>query len=151
MADLLPVVSNPHAPISERSKMKAVGKVPSRYYNGLVGGIAEWPKFRPTLKKIERWAKEPDYGICIQTRYVRALDIDIDTEQAVAVEQAIWEELRIVLPQRFRPNSNKILMIFKTPGEIRKERLVTANGVIERLGTWATIRGRGDAPERGAL
>ena len=30
-ADLLPVVSNPKAPLSPRSHIKEVGKVPSRY------------------------------------------------------------------------------------------------------------------------
>ena len=67
-ADLLPVVSNPHAKVSTKSKMKSLGKTPSRYYGALVGGFAEWTQHQTTTQELSAWAKEPDYGICLQTR-----------------------------------------------------------------------------------
>ena len=78
-ADLLPVVSNPGAEISDLSKMKAIGKTPSQYNpQRKVVGLPKWTDRRSTGADVERWAKEPDYGICLQTREIRALDIDID-------------------------------------------------------------------------
>jgi hypothetical protein len=77
-AHLLPVVSNPHATISGNSNMAAIGKTPSRYNgNGEVSGIPKWTEFAATPGDIEKWKSEEDYGICLQTRAVRAFDIDI--------------------------------------------------------------------------
>ena len=76
--DLLPVVSNAEAKISPQSKMQALGKTPSRYNTRReVGGIPEWVSLKASIKQVEHWSKEPDYGICLQTRNIRALDIDI--------------------------------------------------------------------------
>src|SRR4051812_30511396 len=76
--DLLPVVSNLHAKISERSKMRDLGKTPSRYDSRReVVGIPKWTTNIATDKDVARWAKDNDLGICVQTRQVRAIDIDI--------------------------------------------------------------------------
>src|SRR5258708_31280695 len=83
-ADLLPVVSNPNAKIGESSKLRQLGKTPSRY-NKLrtVGGILDWTTKTTTPDEITSWSKQPDYGICIQTRRIRALDVDV-TDDALA-------------------------------------------------------------------
>ena len=76
--DLLPVVSNQGARIDPDSKLKGLGKIPSLYNaHGMAVGIAKWPEKVSTPRDVTRWQAQPDYGICIITRTVRALDIDI--------------------------------------------------------------------------
>ena len=68
-ADLLPVVCDIEAQISPASKIKKLGKVPTLFdSNGLVVGLKDWPLRKSTRKEIDRWASEPVYGICLQTR-----------------------------------------------------------------------------------
>ena len=70
-ADLLPVVSNPGAEISPRSKMKALGKTPSLYVDTKDGrrviGFTDWTDHFARPVNIDTWSREPDYGICLQT------------------------------------------------------------------------------------
>ena len=80
--DLLPVVSNPHAEISTRSKMRAIGKTPSIYNGaGLVAGFTDWTDHEATVSNLEAWSEVSDYGICVQTRRFRAIDIDVDDDE----------------------------------------------------------------------
>src|SRR3954468_4713210 len=75
--DLLPVVSNPNAAISDNSMMKALGKTPSLYNSsGKVIGIPKWTKAIANEHIVGRWASHADYGICLQTRKVRGIDHD---------------------------------------------------------------------------
>lgn len=134
--DLLPVVSNPQAQISPDSKMGGVGKTPSRYnHNRLAAGIPDWTQRRTSAAQIKAWQEEPDYGICIQTRRVRALDFDI-TDPALAARCREFVRARgLRLPCRSRANSPKFLLAFETPGELYKRRIKTAHGIIELLAT----------------
>lgn len=67
-AHLLPVVCNPGATISPDSKLKALGKTPSRYNRDRqVTGIAQWTGYVVTEHDFARWSNEPDYGICVRT------------------------------------------------------------------------------------
>ena len=136
-ADLLPVVSNPGATISPRSHLKGLGKVPSLYNpERQVVGIAGWTDRRSQLTDVERWARDPDLGICVQTRLVRALDVDVPhAAQALAIEQAIAEHLGLALPARRRGDSAKFLLAFVLRGDHAKRRLPTEHGVIELLAT----------------
>jgi Bifunctional DNA primase/polymerase, N-terminal len=113
---LLPVVSNPLAKISLRSTMTALGKTPSRYDSARqVTGITKWTQHVSRAADIERWSREPDYGICLQTHVVRAIDVDIpDAELAAAVESLIVEQLGgRRLPRRERANSSNFLLAFQ--------------------------------------
>lgn len=132
--DLLPVVSNPEAEISPASTLRAKGKVPSRY-NGShkVSGIENWTSHKATGNEIVRWSKEPDYGICIQTRHVRALDIDVTDEAASYGISSFLHERYAFLPQRSRENSAKTLFAFRLPGEYPKRILKCKQGIIEFL------------------
>lgn len=136
-ADLLPVVSNPHAEISPDSKMSDLGKVPSRYNRARkVAGISAWTKHAAKGDEITRWSKEPDYGICLQCREVRALDIDVaDPAAAMPIRIFIQMFLNKNLPFRYRTNSGKSLMAFRLPGEFSKRRFKVEGGVIEFLAT----------------
>lgn len=133
--DLLPVVSNPKATVSPRSNIKDVGKVPS-LYNGdrQVHGFSDWTRHVTTGAEIVKWSRERDFGICIQTRHVRALDVDIpDAVESQAVREFIAR--RFALPTRSRGNSSKFLVAFEMDGPFTKRRFKTAQGVIEFLAT----------------
>jgi hypothetical protein len=134
-ADLLPVVSNPKAVISPDSKMGGIGKTPSIYNaQRKVAGIPAWTQQHSTPEQIQRWAAERDYGICIQTRRIRALDVDIDDAELAGRVRA-FIDARFSLPARIRDNASKFLLAFDCPGEIPKRRIKTAQGMIEMLGT----------------
>jgi hypothetical protein len=135
--DLLPVVSNPEAPISPTSKLASKGKVPSLYNgNGQVVGLAKWTAKRSTDAEIRKWRPISDYGICIQTRTVRALDVDVtDAGMAKAIKSRIAEVLGVQLPCRTRGNASKFLMVFEMPGDFPKRIIKTDQGNVEFLGT----------------
>jgi hypothetical protein len=132
-ADLLPVVSNPNAEVHPRSKLSAIGKVPSKYVNGMVSGIPNWTEFHAKAGHIEHWRQNADYGICVQTRRVRALDIDVDDDrQADAIARFVSKTL-VRLPKRYRHNSGKCLLAFQLDGEFSKRKFDVDGGVIEFL------------------
>lgn len=134
-SDLLPVVSNPHARISERSKLRDLGKTPSRYgKDGHVVGIPKWTLHVATDSDVRRWSAVSDLGICLQTRVVRAIDIDIaDPVAAQRVLDLIG--LATALPMRRRENSGKCLLAFRMPGDFAKRIIRTEHGIIEFLAT----------------
>lgn len=133
-ADLLPVVSNPRATISPDSTMQALGKTPSRY-NGArqAVGIAKWTEHTTTPAEIATWSRDRDLGICVQTRRVRALDVDVGDPELATRIQAHLEHLG--LPVRRRGNAAKFLMAFELTGELFKRRVKCASGMIELLAT----------------
>lgn len=136
--DLLPVVSNTAAKISPDSKIKELGKTPSLYKkDGTVVGIAGWTSHQASDGDIARWAKQPDYGICLQTRLVRALDIDVADELfAAEISAFIQAHLgHVALPRRYRANSGKCLLAFALPGELAKRKMVVSGGMVEFLAT----------------
>lgn len=136
-SDLLPVVSNPKAQVSADSKLKELGKTPSIYKaDGTVVGIAKWTAHQSSDQDIARWAKQSDYGICLQTRTVRALDIDVpDSTTAWEIAGFIDYHLGIKLPTRSRVNSGKCLLVFSLPGDMPKRKMVVDGGIIEFLAT----------------
>lgn len=149
-ADLLPVVSNPRAAISEKSTMKQLGKTPSMYYSGRkAGGVKDWTSKQTTPQDIARWNKEPDYGICLQTRTVRAIDIDVeDAKLAAIIQEDVQGFLNWVgLPLRYRANSGKCLLVFKLPGEMPKRVIRMGDkGIIELLATGQQFIAAGTHP-----
>lgn len=137
IADLLPVVSNPHAQISVESKMQALGKTPSRYNKqGFVAGIPGWTNEVTTPPQVAHWMTNPDYGICIQTRSIRAVDVDVDDPALAQAIRARIDEFfgSLCTPTiRKRANSPKFLAAFRLPGQFAKRILKTAAGNIEFL------------------
>lgn len=135
--DLLPVVSHPAAKVSAKSSIKKKGKVPSKYnISRKVVGIPEWTSFKATSSLIDKWSKEPDYGICIQTRNIRAIDIDVpDSDEVTRILNFINVQLRsLEYPLRVRSNSSKCLLAFRVAADIHKRVFRTHNGIIELLG-----------------
>lgn len=137
IADLLPVVSNPTAKISKASKMSGVGKTPSLFNaGGFAVGFTDWTRHYTTSAEIDKWAKIGDLGICLQTREVRALDIDVeDHDESVRIGKAFQEALERTTPARTRPNSSKQLLVFRLPGEYYKRKFKTKHGIVEFLAT----------------
>ncbi|MEO5346865.1 MAG: AAA family ATPase [Magnetococcus sp. YQC-9] len=123
-ADLLPVVANPQRSISPNSSLTDLGKVPSRLNSaGEVSGILDWTSKSTAPDAIAKWAGEPDYGICVQTRHIRAFDID-DPGNARDIV-AVIEGLVGPLPKRIRKNSGKCLLVFKLAGRESKRVIET--------------------------
>jgi hypothetical protein len=135
-SDLLPVVSNPHAVISAHSMLSSLGKTPSLYNRDRqVIGIPNWTSHITTEEEIARWSAEPDYGICVITRALRAIDVDVTDPASAAAIRAFLREQGWVLPERTRRNSPKFLQIFRLPGNLPKRTMQVAGGVIEFLAT----------------
>lgn len=133
--DLLPVVGDFSAKISPRSGIKEVGKTPCLYASDGVMGIPGWTQKHSTQAEVDKWSKNPDYGICIQTRNVRAIDIDIpDVETSAAVQALIAECGLPPMPLRYREGTGKCLLAFRTEGELSK-RIIRLSGkdIIELL------------------
>lgn len=141
--DLLPVVSNPHAAISPASKMKALGKTPSIYnHRGEAKGFTEWTDHETTVVNIEAWQKEPDYGMCIQTRRIRGLDIDVPDQElaeqiAVRFAELIEDEDGPALGLRHRADSGKRLLAF-----ICEEPLEKRSFVVKEWQEWDDAKGK---------
>lgn len=135
--DLLPVVSDPTAQISPLSKMKQLGKTPSCFNRqGNAVGLPKWTETVSRSKDIERWMKDDRLGLCIQTRRIRALDIDVDHEEAVEIANAFIARLGTFspIPARARIGSSKMLLAFELLGEFPKRSFKTAHGLVEFLG-----------------
>jgi hypothetical protein len=134
--DLLPVVSNPNSPVSPKSSLKTIGKVPSLYNRSRqIIGIPNWTQHKTTPAELKKWSAEPDYGICLQTRYLRALDIDVaDSFHATAIENFLTYYFPLPYTLRRRGNSPKFLLPFLLKGDYPKRTMKTAGGMIEFLG-----------------
>lgn len=142
---LLPVVSNPEAPISPDSNMKGVGKTPSRYNaNRQVVGIAKWTEKVGTDAAVALWRKEPDYGICVQTGGgLYGIDIDVeDKDTAYKYATQITDAFGLDhFIYRHRENSGRLLLPIRVaPGldgeaEFARYRSLTVpGGAIDILG-----------------
>jgi hypothetical protein len=133
--DLLPCVANPNAEIAPTSKLKQLGKTPSVYNkDGLAVGMKDWTLHHASDQEIQRWAKQPDYGMLVICRRVKALDLDISDQELVEdVKNTIAIELGVQLPIRRRANSTKCLLVFRLEDEMSKRVLHVEHGMIEFL------------------
>lgn len=147
--DLLPVVSNQHAAISDLSKMQALGKTPSVYNReGKVIGLPKWTALVANEHLVSRWRSEPDYGICIQTRKVRAFDIDVaDRAKAEAIGNAIELSTGLKLPMRTRIDSGKRLLAFTYNRPLTKHVVPVDSGIVEVLADGQQFIAAGQHPD----
>lgn len=134
---LLPVVANPRAEISPDSNMQSLGKTPSRYnFRKQVAGFPKWTDKHASLREIGEWETQPDYGICVQAREIRAIDIDVDDEKLAArIMDLIEQALPIhFFPERYREGTGKRLLAFRYAGPLPKRVIPVKGGMIEFLG-----------------
>lgn len=137
-SDLLPVVSDQSVPLAPYSKMRDLGKTPSRINSeGQVHGITQWTQVDADARDILRWSRDPRLGICLQTRLVRAVDIDLaDPARADEIEQAVRDAVPGVhFPRRWRANSGKRLLAFRYAGDLTKRSVSVEGGIVELLAT----------------
>ncbi len=158
--DLLPVVSNTTAKISPNSSMASLGKTPSEYnMQGLARGFVNWTQHHASAVEVARWEKQPDYGICLQTRRVRAIDVDVDDPVLAAAIRKVIAPLvatnsvtgllvELVAPVRSRSNSGKFLMAIRVaPGlALPKRKMIVEGGIIEFLATGQQFIAAGQHP-----
>ena len=134
--DLLPSIANPDAKISAQSTLQGIGKTPSRYNMAREAiGIGKWTQYMPSSQELDRWAAEPDYGICVQTRgKIKAIDVDVeDPKRAGEIMAAIFEVLG-KCPVRHRINSGKFLIPIFHDDPMPKAVLQVNGGIVEILG-----------------
>jgi len=139
---LLPVVSNPEAVISPLSKMKGVGKTPSRYNaEREAAGIPKWTeRAPPTPRELKTWPEEPDYGICVRTggpSGLVAIDVDIDAPELALRVVELVEEHFGTLARRVREGSSKCLFVCFVEGDELYKRIVRVGDgqLVELLAT----------------
>jgi putative DNA primase/helicase len=127
--DLLPVVADTSATIAGYSDLEKddLGRVPSNFDTGReVYGIGKWTQRHASSADIREWSADPRLGICVQSRTLRAIDVDLtDEAQAQKVFHLIstflyLEELNADPPRRGRPNSSKFLVPVWVEGARRK-------------------------------
>lgn len=81
--DLLPTVSDRTVPVAPGSKLPAgdIGKVPSRVIERggqrMAVGMPGWSSNITGPAQWQAWARDPALGVCVQTRRLRAIDIDV--------------------------------------------------------------------------
>lgn len=137
---LNPIVCNPNARISDGSSLKKLGKVPSRYNkSGEVVGIPNWPRRCLTEAEMRRAMREPDYGISITLgNGLAAFDVDLEDEDLANLFETIAYKRGFRGGcVRFRENSARRLILFRTTGEFRKSVLrsdTDIEGCVEILG-----------------
>lgn len=135
-SELLPVVSDTSATIDPNSSIKDIGKTPSRFNQaGNVVGIGKWTQQQTTASQVRAWSQDPRLGICIQTRHVRAIDVDLADPERSAEVRSLVEMILGEMPCRWRSNSGKLLLAFTMPGEFAKRIIRTGEGIIEFLST----------------
>lgn len=118
--DLLPVVSNPERAISPNSHMKSLGKTPSAFNReGLVIGLANWTERESTSQLVSKWENDTDLGMCVQTRFLRAFDVDVK-DAVLAASILAFLQSRHQFPIRFRADSAKFLVCFYLEGDFTK-------------------------------
>lgn len=141
--DLVPTVSNPELPISQASNMKQVGKTPSVLNrHGEVVGFSNWTQYVADEGDINTWRDNEHYGICVQTRTLRALDIDVESHAEVIEIRTFIENFldNKKLAVRWRGNSGRVLipfMVTEMPEDqdLYKRTVKTESGMIEFLAT----------------
>lgn len=132
---LLPV-PQPGVPVSPRSGVQTLGKVPGLINRaGQATGFLNWTQHRTTGDEIEGWSEDTRLGVCLQTRQARGIDIDVeDACLAEKIELFIAAELGLRLPCRMRSNTGKRLLLAIVEGEIAKRTVRLPGGMIEFLG-----------------
>lgn len=145
--DLLPVVSDTSLQISPRSRIEKAGKTPSVINSeGHITGLSKWTERRTRAGEVKQWAKDERLGVCIQTREVRAFDVDVDDKAISAEVRSLIELATGTMPCRWRNNSGKLLLAFRMPGDFKKQQIHTQHGVIEFLATGQQFIAAGTHP-----
>ena len=133
-ADILPAVGDPD-PSIQRSKglrhLDSLAKTPSMIgASGAAHGISGWVLHTATPEQVLRWKQDPALNVLLNTRNIRAIDIDIDDQAASdALEAFIVSMLGVKPPVRTRADSGKrTLLIRLEPNPIIRKRVIRVKG-----------------------
>lgn len=135
---LLPIVQDLTVKISEKSKLKELGKTPSIINgNGEAAGITNWTNKTTTYGEVQAWSQNDKLGFCINLKdNYAAIDIDVDNKEVV---DSIVNHLRVKFnmsdfAMRYRSNSSRVLIPIKIKGDkpFNKVRF-TADGVTDAI------------------
>lgn len=133
--DLLPVCP-PGSNIHPSSKLTSLGQTPSMYTDNMAHGINGWTKLVATSAQLDEWASDRRYGICIQTRRVRAFDIDVH-DLLAADDVRSWLMPYIgATSYRYRNKIGlgKCLVPFICESEVNHREVPVDGGIVELLG-----------------
>jgi Virulence-associated protein E/Bifunctional DNA primase/polymerase, N-terminal len=131
---LLPTVCNKSAKPSPYTVLTDPGKVPSEYNDDRqFRGFKQWAEHVATDDQVARWSAEPDYGICVVTRGVVGIDVDIDAAAAAEPIIRLVEGILGPLPKRGRQGSARVLMPVRLAGFGGKKRILLPWGAVEFL------------------
>jgi hypothetical protein len=115
LRDLLPVVCDPNIPVSPGSKVKQGSSVPSMILaNNHMVGFANWP--RRVTTSVDDWRLDPRLGICMITRTVHAIDVDVtNPELAARIEGFIRFTAPggYQMPKRGREGTSKFALLYR--------------------------------------
>ena len=115
--DILPFLADPSTPMSKTSSISIKTKAPGVVRQGKGGGFLNWSTRITSDTDIAEWRVDPRHGICLVTRDIRAIDIDIDDPTlAAAVSESIRDSLGLggsLMPARTRPNSGKHTLLYR--------------------------------------
>lgn len=149
--DLLPVCP-PGSPMHPTSKLNALGQTPSIFTDGMAHGINGWTKLRPEAWQLDEWSKDPRYGICIQTRRIRAFDIDVpDLLAALDIRGWLMPYIGATsYRSRTKPGLGKCLVPFICEETVHHREVPVDGGIVELLGDgqqFVAYGKRGDGSE----
>ncbi len=133
-ADILPAVGDPD-PSLPRTKglthLDSLAKTPSVIgANGVAHGVSGWVLHTATPEQILAWKQDPALNVLLNTRNIRAIDIDIDDVAAGdALEAYIVSMLGVKPPVRTRGNSGKrTILIRLDPNPVIRKRVIRVGG-----------------------
>lgn len=117
--DLLPAIGDPNLLTLPRNPrlqhLESLAKTPSILgHNGVIRGIAQWVAYQTSAADVEEWKRPGYYNILLNTRNIRALDIDVaDRETAYKIATYVRTALGVALPVRYRKDSGKCTLLMR--------------------------------------
>jgi len=142
-ANLLPCVpASPDVKVQEGSQLVGkVGKIPSMFNGrGEAHGLTGWQKREIAPSEVQYWSSDRRLNMCVRTgpiSNIYAFDIDIDNVEAINTRHEIEHQIGH-LPTRVRPNTHKMLMMFRMEEPCKKRKIKLDNQprgpAIEMLG-----------------
>jgi predicted P-loop ATPase len=117
--DLLPAIGDPNLLALPRNPrlqhLESLAKTPSILgYNGVIRGIAQWVAYQASATDVDEWKRPGYYNILLNTRNIRALDIDVaDRDTAYKIASYVRTALGVALPLRWREDSGKCTLLMR--------------------------------------
>ena len=110
--------------------------------------MSKWTEHITEPAHIKKWMLQSDYGICVQTREVRAIDVDVADSAKAAGIRGILEKLLGPLPTRGRSNTHRFLAVFRMEGDFTKRYMGKAqdDNLVEFLATGQQFVAAGTHP-----